>query len=311
MEADNAQVSSTKLVSGLIRHIIYHGNKATDCPNQAISLCRMQQSEWSNLGLARSIVSSKTMSAAFTTPAWLNLLLALAGRQDHALSVNLPLQILSLRMLRAVLPSWTAETSAKISFLDKLFSLLGYTALTCFNDATLQHDTKFVKPRVPLTASHSSTVAEECIVLLRTLHNLSGWDHCLNQFLSAKLALAGELLTNGPLLNIQENENEMESSLNLHSGVLAALSLVGGIDSRPRVGGCVTSDLFESPGTVCRISHHGKLVVQLNDSSAVKKISLSHCKPYPDIQFNLDGIPVTENVLDTWANLLGKLIANL
>lgn len=210
MEADNAQPSSTKLVSGLIRHIIYYGNKSTDCPNQTIALCRMQQSEWVNLGLARSIAASKTMSAAFATPAWLNLLLGLAGRQDHGLNVNLPLQILSLRMLRAVLPFWTAETSSKISFLDKLFNLLGYTALTCFNDSTLQNDTKFVKPRVPLTASHSSTVAEECVILLRTLHNLSGWDHCLNQFLAAKLALAGELLTNGPLLNIQVNGSNFD-----------------------------------------------------------------------------------------------------
>lgn len=203
MEADNAQKSSTRLISGLIRHIIYYGNKAIDCPNQAILLSRMQQSEWANLGLARSIVVSKAMSAAFTTPAWLNLLLSLAGRQDNALSVTLPLQILSLRMLRAVLPSWTAETSSKIAFLDKLFHLLGYTSLTCPNDTTLHHDPKSVKPRVALTASHSSTVAEECVLLLRTLHTLPGWDHCLNQFLTTKLALAGELLNNGPLLNIQ------------------------------------------------------------------------------------------------------------
>lgn len=104
----------------------------------------------------------------------------------------------------------------------------------------------------------------------------------------------------------QENENEIETSVNIHSGVLAALSLVGGIDSRPRIGGLITSDTLETHGTLCRISQHGKLVVQLNDSSIVKKLSLCHCKPFSGVQFNLDGIPVSESVLDTWANLLCK-----
>lgn len=203
IEADNAQTSSIKLITGLIRHIIYHGNKVTESANQTALFCRMQQSKWANLGFARVIASSKAMAEAFTSPAWLNLLLAIAGKQDYSLSVNLPLQILALRMLKTILPFWNADTSSKITFLNKLFHLMGYTILTCRNDTSLQQDVKYSKPRVPLTATHSSTVGEECILLLRTLHNLPGWEYCLNQFLSAKLGLAGELLTNGPLLNIQ------------------------------------------------------------------------------------------------------------
>lgn len=163
----------------------------------------MQQSKWANLGFARAIASSKSMAVAFTSPAWLNLLLAIAGKQDHTLSVNLPLQVLGLRMLKAVLPFWYADVPSRINFLDKLFHLMGYTILTCRNDLSLLQDPKFTKPRIPLTATHSSTIGEECVLLLRTLHSLPDWDQCLNQFLSAKLGLAGELLINGPLLNIQ------------------------------------------------------------------------------------------------------------
>lgn len=203
IEADSAQTSSIRLLSGLIRHIIYNGNKVPECTNQTAFFCRMQQAKWANLGFARSISASKSMAVAFTTPAWLNLLLSISGKQDPSLTITLPLQILALRMMRTVLPFWNTDISSKITFLNKLFHLMGYTVLTCQNDASLQQESKFSKPRVPLTSTHSSTIGEECVLLLRSLHSLPGWDHCLNQFLSAKLGLAGELLTNGPLLSIQ------------------------------------------------------------------------------------------------------------
>lgn len=98
----------------------------------------------------------------------------------------------------------------------------------------------------------------------------------------------------------------MESSLNVHSGVLAALSFIGGIDSRPRIGGTIISNSIESSATVCRISQSGKLVVQLSVSPDLKKLPLGSCKPIPDLLFNLDKMPVTESILDTWANLLCK-----
>lgn len=104
----------------------------------------------------------------------------------------------------------------------------------------------------------------------------------------------------------QENENEMESSINVHSGVIAALSVIGGVDSRARIGGSVTSDSIEGLGTVCRISQSGKLVVQLHDTTSTKKLALGGCNQFLEPQFNLDNMPVTENVLDTWANLFCK-----
>lgn len=64
-----------------------------------------------------------------------------------------------------------------------------------------------VKPgvvRVSLTASHSSTVAEECIALLRSLHSLQLWNQALNHIIGNKLSVAGDLLTEGPLFRLNQ-----------------------------------------------------------------------------------------------------------
>lgn len=58
------------------------------------------------------------------------------------------------------------------------------------------------KVYAPLTASHTSTVVEECISLLRTLHILSDWNTQFNTLLANKLAVASDLLTH-PFLNLQ------------------------------------------------------------------------------------------------------------
>jgi E3 ubiquitin-protein ligase HERC2 len=58
--------------------------------------------------------------------------------------------------------------------------------------------------QVSLTASHSSTVAEECITLLRSLHSLPVWNQALNHILANKLSVAGDLLTEGPLFHVHQ-----------------------------------------------------------------------------------------------------------
>jgi hypothetical protein len=58
--------------------------------------------------------------------------------------------------------------------------------------------------RVSLTASHSSTAAEECIALLRSLHSLPLWNQALNHIIGNKLAVAGDLLTEGPLFRLNQ-----------------------------------------------------------------------------------------------------------
>ena len=45
------------------------------------------------------------------------------------------------------------------------------------------------------------------------------------------------------------------------ASIISCLSLIGGFDSRPRIGGLVDSADAAS-GTVCSINHHGKILIQ-------------------------------------------------
>lgn len=60
-------------------------------------------------------------------------------------------------------------------------------------------------------------------------------------------------------------------------------------------------------GTVCHITQHGKLVVQLHETGTVKKLSLSTVVPLQTAQFVLDKTLRSEHMLDTWATLLSLL----
>jgi hypothetical protein len=43
--------------------------------------------------------------------------------------------------------------------------------------------------RVALTASPSSSVVEECVRLLRTLHSMNAWSNKINEYICLKLSL--------------------------------------------------------------------------------------------------------------------------
>ena len=49
--------------------------------------------------------------------------------------------------------------------------------------------------RVSLTASHSSTIAEETIKLLRVLHRLPAWNKKINEFVCLKMSLGRVVLS--------------------------------------------------------------------------------------------------------------------
>ncbi|KAG8235153.1 hypothetical protein J437_LFUL015193, partial [Ladona fulva] len=359
--------------------------------------------EWATLGLIRALASSKPMCQALATTPWLQLLLSMPKRSLSnaakdgmasnmliASEIPLPKQILSLRLLRAVLPSWQDEEEEECDFEDEnedeehesqvtvleiqsqekgekqnvnmrsserlpeeretnenaqdkgrteengievfgedteanckkisesdsdkwkpkpnrnngkamtrmgllrsIFQILGRRLLLCPSDPTLlpPNQTSLgnadeVKDfKVPLTASHTSTVCEELVSLIRWLHtHYSHWRQPINQLLSSKLALAPLLLSNMQLEKCGKRLLEQDSAdvwLGLQASVVAALSVVGGIDSRPRIGGTVIVDQVEE-GTVGRINRRGKLCVQLHreDATVIRRISVPTSSPY-------------------------------
>ncbi|XP_046386640.1 E3 ubiquitin-protein ligase HERC2 isoform X3 [Ischnura elegans] len=189
----------------------------------------------------------------------------------------------------------TVKTITKMGLLRSLIQILGRRLLLCPSDPTLLCTSRVPNAedirecRVPLTASYSSTVCEELVSLIRWLHtHYPHWRHPINQLLSSKLALAPLLLSNMQLEKCGKRHASHESAdmwLGIQASVIATLSIVGGIDTRPRIGGVVIVDQMDE-GTVCRISRRGKLCVQLhhedrNGSAIIRRISLPSSLPYP------------------------------
>lgn len=243
-------------------------------------------SEWCNLTLIRSITQSRQLSIAFSTKPWINLLL-----ENLMKTKDLPKQIQSIRLLEIVLRSWDMDQSEIPAVLERLLLLLGQVVITCMYDKPINH----AKSLVLLTQSHSSTVGQELIQLLRALHNLLGWNQVLNAILIQKLNLAAYFLSDMQLLNDGITSDQQ------HYMVIACMNVIGGWDSRPRIGSCV--EIENNCGTIVRVTPKGKLCVQFNDNQ-YKKVGLNNLKILPMVEFNFDRMLLNENFLKTWANLL-------
>ena len=59
---------------------------------------------------------------------------------------------------------------------------------------------------------------------------------------------------------------------------MAVLAVIGGVDSRPRLGGLVQHKEW-GLGTVCRIAPNGKVTVQCEGQQKAKICSISQVKP--------------------------------
>lgn len=294
IEANNVQPSAIKTIASVLRGIISSASKM-DSSIQT-QLARDHHESWATLGLLKAIANSSILCRALSTSAWVDFLLSMVVEEN----TNIYKQIIAIRFLGIVLPSWSSlESVAMTNFLDKTFKLLGQMALMC--DAEMNSELHANKCRVSLTASRSSTLVEELISLIRSLHPLAGWNSALNQFLASKLSLASDLLSDGPLFHIQMNENGGENSLSIQQTVMAALIVVGGLDARPRIGGLV--DIDGQVGTICKLTQHSKLIVQLHDSGCRKKIPFVGIKILGE-KFHLDRMLMAEPLLTIWGNLL-------
>lgn len=181
--------------------------------------------------------------------------------------------------------------------LEKLLYILGKITLTCCYDVG-NKPLPDSKTLVLLTQSHSNTLAQEIINLLRTLHGLVGWNQVLNAILLQKLNLAAYFLSDTYLMS-----NSADGSLSEQQYlVMACLNLVGAYDSRPRVG--AIAELEAGFGTINRVTQKGKLCIQLHNNGEIKKVSFTNLKLVFDPHFNLDRMPLSEGLIKVWAILM-------
>ena len=138
-----------------------------------------------------------------------------------------------------------------------------------------------------LSAPHSSTIVEETIKLLRTLHRAGGgWNARINEFICLKMAFVNEIITEIPILQMQMNEWEEPAATAggaaasgsgetnftaQQAAVISCLSLIGGFDPRPRIGGRVQTE-DGGRGVVAGINYQVKQAV---DFLSLKRSNLT------------------------------------
>lgn len=252
---------------------------------------------WTTLGFLRAISTTKNFSKFLTTPVWIDLHIdILNGATTCEQDVYKKVQC--LRLLQATLVNWTEDDSAHIGdLISKLFTVLGDISMYCPNDLSLLQNPADVKARVLLAASHSGTIAEEIIALLRKLHTLPLWNTHINGYLAQKLCIATELLGVAAAVG---NEPTIEAE---KSAVVAALSLIGGCDPRPRIGMNLTFEGMR--GTITTFTNKGKSMISIHNSAEVKKLSVSMANDCADIgAFSLSRLPLNEMLLNSWSILL-------
>lgn len=293
----------TKMLKIISVSVGQHGDKMEKCAVNSlatmfrcllaskIGYLNLGLEQWTTLGFLRAIASTKTLSKFLTSPIWMNLHFDLLNAPATC-EQDIYKKVQSLRLLQATLINWDAdETPRMAKLVENLFICLGKICLYCPNDLSLIQNPNDVKARVLLGASHSGTVSEEMINLLRKLHTLPLWNAPINAFLSQKLCVATEFLNETDSSPSSDSEKAM---------VIAAFNLIGGCDNRPRIGLGLTTEGLR--GTITGFTPKGKVIVSLHNMAKLKKLSMTVTKDCIDIgAFSLSRLPLNEMLLNSWA----------
>jgi len=232
-----------------------------------------------------------------STPGWLSHYLSLL-EQPAGNEAGVYRQLHCLRLLQFILAQWGVEEEPRMpALVHQLFATLGRIALHCPGDASLL-PTAEGKARVLLTASHSGSVAEELVALLRRLHTLPSWNPVINSFLAQKLCVAAELLAEQ-----SPHSTSLDSEQVFVLGVLGAM---GGHDLRPRVGlhcfheGSHMVIASFTPKGRCLLAPGG-----VGSGVGFVKVQLPAVMPHLDHSvFSLSRLPMNEMLLNAWTVLL-------
>ncbi|XP_025832237.1 E3 ubiquitin-protein ligase HERC2 [Agrilus planipennis] len=254
--------------------------------------------EWCSLTMIKSISQSPQLQQAISTKPWIEMLLNNISISNtfRGNELNLPKQIHSVRLLKTVLQSWDLDHPEILPTVEKLLNILGKTMLTCCYDYG-NKPLSDTKNHVLLTQSHSSTLSQEIISLMRYLHTIVGWNQVINATVGNKLKYAVQIL--------RENTSSCTGetlSVEHQTMTTACLNVIGAYDPRPRIGALAEYD--GNVGTITRVTQKGKLGIQLHNSGDLKKIAISGVKLIADNEFGLDKMPFNENMTKIWATLM-------
>ncbi|KAK8398901.1 hypothetical protein O3P69_004178 [Scylla paramamosain] len=290
--------ASVRTVAALLHSILQAGTSQSE---ECDALLKEQHSSWCTLGLVRSVSCSPVLCRSLATPPWVNLLLNLA--QTYIGPASLYRRILALRLLTSVLPHRIDDLEERQALLDRIFSLLGNTILTCANDPAISATNKKSHGScVAITSTHSSTVSEAIVSLVRTLHALPVWNSVINEAIVERLGLVAQLLSDLSQFQFKVDDCHPGSLACQATGIAASLAIIGGIDVRPRLGGEVA--LEEGLlGTIARIGQH-KVYVQPHEGGPLLRLSLASVVPSPSKRFAVERMSVTAACVQVWVSLV-------
>ncbi|KAB5583793.1 hypothetical protein PHYPO_G00099730 [Pangasianodon hypophthalmus] len=307
--AEVMQTEATRTLCGLLRMLVESGtNDQTGCPSHRL-VSREQHRSWCTLGFIRSIALMPQMCSTLSSSAWISLLIRIVEGHQSFTAVTLQRQILALRLLQAVLPSWDkTERSQDMKFLvEKLFGFLGSLLSTCSSDLPLLREgflrRRKSRPQASLTATHSSTLAEEIVAVLRTLHSLHQWNGLINEYINSQLSGIGDVMAGRVSEATLLEEYLPNADAPVVGSLMAVLAVIGGIDGRLRLGGQVVHEEY-GEGTVTRITPKGRITVQFYEMRTCRVCLLSQLKPLPMVPFSVQNLPFTEPMLAVWAQLV-------
>ncbi|TSK42064.1 E3 ubiquitin-protein ligase HERC2 [Bagarius yarrelli] len=307
--AEVMQSEAVRTLCGLLRMLVDSGiNDQSGCSSHRL-VSREQHRSWCTLGFIRSVALMPQMCSTLSSSAWINLLVRIVEGHQSFTAVTLQRQILALRLLQAVLPSWDkTERSQDMKFLvEKLFGFLGSLLSTCSSDLPLLREgflrRRKSRPQVSLTATHSSTLAEEIVSVLRTLHSLHQWNGLINEYINYQLCGIGDVMAGRVTEAALVEEYLPSADAPAVGSLMAVLAVIGGVDGRLRLGGQVIHEEF-GEGTVTRITPKGRITVQFYEMRTCRVCLLSQLKPLPVIAFSVQNLPFTEPMLTIWAQLV-------
>lgn len=251
----------------------------------------------SSLGFIRSIASSPILSKYLTASPFMDLYFKIidtpfTNKNDVLKKIH------CLKLLQVTLINWDHEETNRINdIVSKLFYALGRLCLYCPNDVSLRQSTNETKARVLYSASYTGTVAEELIILIRKLHTLAVWNEAINSLLSQKLCVAADLLVDG------NNEEDSENLETEKIYVMASFTMIGGCDTRPRLGLNLTYD--NQQGTISCLTKNAKIVMHLHQTGTTKKVPIFKINDALDtVPFSLSKLTMNEMLLNSWSVLL-------
>ncbi|XP_052077229.1 E3 ubiquitin-protein ligase HERC2-like isoform X2 [Mytilus californianus] len=312
MNAECMQRSAVGTLCGLLQRVIDAG--CNQGPNSNVHVAFEQHFTWCTLGFIRSIATGPVICKALSSPRWIDLLLKVL-EEDRAQvhCKNITKQILTLKFLASVLPSWdnTDDSVRAKVIVQRLFNLLGKVVMTCVADPTLlpqiDYPRKGHKQRAPvsLTASYTSTIAEEIITLIRKLHTHDIWNLYINNFITEHLSLITDMVIDKPRSSeFQDEDQPFEDNTSPfpnQPAVMAAMAVTGGIDNRPHLGGTVKHPT-NGLGVVTKITPKGKIHVQFG-SKLVKICRLNELVTSVCVHFDVENMRLSEDALKMWSTL--------